>query len=38
MLWSSDTYLFKVYLQPSRDTVVANLLRVLETGPKVRGG
>jgi hypothetical protein len=38
MLWSSSTYLVKVYLQPSRDTHVADLLRVPETSPKVRGG
>jgi len=38
MLWSSDTYLVKVHLQPSRDALVADLLRVLETSPKVRGG
>lgn len=38
MLWSSSTYLVKVYLQPSRDTLVADLLRALGTSPKVRGG
>jgi hypothetical protein len=38
MLCSSNTYLVKLYLQLSRDTHVADLLRVLETSPMVRGG
>jgi hypothetical protein len=38
MLWSSNMHLVMVHLQPSRDALVADLLRVLETSPKVRGG
>lgn len=37
MLWSSDTYLVKVYPQLSRDLYVTDLFRVLETCPMVRG-
>jgi hypothetical protein len=38
MLWSFDTVLDKVSLQLSRDSLVVDLLRVLGTGPKARGG
>jgi hypothetical protein len=38
MLWSFDTVLDKVSLQLSRDSLVVDLLRVLGTSPKVRGG
>lgn len=37
MLWSSNTYLVKVYLQLARETYTEYLLRVLETSPMVRG-
>jgi len=38
MLWSFDTVLDKVYVQLPRDSLVVDLLRVLGTSPKVRGG
>ena len=38
MLWSFDTGLDWVSLQLSHDSLVVDLLRVLETSPKARGG